>query len=94
MTAQLTKGARSAISRVEDELADIVEAVRLGREHTLDPLYTRDRYEEILDAVARLKRRLRDEVEPLLMRRDPTTEQRFAELEERIASLEAERRLR
>ena len=94
MTTQLARGARNAISRVEEEFADIVEAVRMAKDNRLDPLYVTDRLEEILDAVARGKRKLRDEVEPLLIRRDPTTEQRFAELEERVAMLEAERRLR
>lgn len=94
MSGQLARGARSAVQRVEDELDDIIEIVRLARDHRLDPLYVRDRLEEILDAVARGKRRLREDVEPLLVRRDPTTEQRLAEIEERLTSLEAERRLR
>lgn len=94
MTSQLARGARSAIQHVEAELNDIIDAVQLARDHRLDPLYVRDRLEEILDAVARGKRRLREDVEPLLVRRDPTTEQRLAEIEERLTSLETERRLR
>lgn len=90
---QLARGARNAIQRVEDEYDEIVDACKLAKEHSLDPRYVRDRLEEILDAVARGKRRLRDEVEPLLIRRDPATEQRLAEIEERLASVEAAQRL-
>lgn len=91
---QLARGARTAIQHIEDEYDEVVEACQLAKEHLLDPKYVRDRIEEILDAVARGKRRLRDEVEPLLIRRDPALEQRLVEIEERLAALTAEIRLR
>lgn len=96
MTQQLARGARQALNRVEDECEDIREAVRLLDGHRYDPLYVHDRVVEIEDALARLARRLREDVEPLLIRQDirRNLDGRFAEIEDRLASLEAERRLR
>ena len=94
MTQQLTRHARQALNRVEDECEDIRDAAQLADTHRHDPAYVRDRMAEIFDALARLERKLEREIEPLLVRRDPTLEQRFADLEERVASLEAARLLR
>lgn len=94
MTQQLARGARQALNRVEDQGDDIREAVRLLDGHRYDPVYVHDRVIEIEDALAQLFRCLREDVEPLLMRRDPGLEQWRGEIEERLASLETERRLR
>lgn len=88
MTQQLARGARQALNRVEDQGEDIREAVRLLDAHRYDPVYVHDRVMEIEDAVAKLFRHLREDVEPLLIRRDPGLENRLAEIEERIAALE------
>lgn len=94
MTQQLARGARQAMDRVSDEIADAREALELLLVHAYDRHYTIDRGGEIEQALNRLERLLKYEIEPMLVRREPTTEQRLADLEERIATLEAERQLR
>lgn len=92
MTQQLTRHARKAMDRVEAEIEDAREALNLLMTHRHDPHYVKDRGEEIYDALARLEWKLEKEIEPYLLRREPSVEQRLAELEARIADLESERR--
>lgn len=92
MTTQLARGARAVLNRLEDEVRDAREATQLADQHRLDPVYVHDRLVEIEDALARLTRAMRDELEPILQRRDPSIEQRLLEIERRLGIVEHELR--
>jgi len=85
---QRTRGARDPLERIEDAIRDIREACKLGSQDAHDPRFVVERFAEIEDDIATIARAIREELEPLLLRRSPKTESRLDRLEEADAERE------
>lgn len=90
---RLQRGGRQLIDQLLADLADIDQLAGLDRKEVLfHPRLAADNLIEILDVVARMRRRLRDDLEPALERheRNGTTRglhDRVAELERLVAQI-------
>jgi septation ring formation regulator EzrA len=91
---RLRRGGREALDQMDLDLEDAQRALAHAR-HWVDrrePIDAARALAELEEALWRLKRRLHEDVEPLLQRRDdgqPTLTDRVADLEERLAQMEA-----
>lgn len=98
MTKQ--RGARQLLEQLRADLAEMDEVANLSlREVKFDPEAAYNALVEIRDLAERVRRRLREDLEPMLERNDRNREaasvpDRIASLEQRVDTLEAELRPR
>ncbi len=92
--AQLMRGARDAIDQILADLTAISDLADLDRKAVIfDPVNAANRLEDIRDQIETMRRRVHDELTPLLERAERNREtagipDRVTDLERRLAELE------
>lgn len=89
---QLTKGARTALDRIEALATDIkAELAHASAQAKFDPDAARDHIAQALDYLDDILMVTTDKLTPLLERQAPEYEKRLTALEQRVRDIEAAR---
>ena len=87
--SQTIRGGRAIIDRLLAGLAALDELAAEASEHAVrNPLRAKDRADDIRDEVRQLLYLIRDELEPMLLRRDKAGSSQLDDILSRLAALE------
>lgn len=90
---QLTKYARQALDRIEEDISEIAALRKRATREALDQTMVKLLMEKIENVEARMRRHIASEIEPLLERQAPQLEKRVSILEEQLRKIARELRI-
>lgn len=90
---QLTKYARQALDRLEEDISEIAALRKRATREALDQTMVKLLMEKIENIEARMRRHIASEIEPLLERQAPQLEKRVSLLEEQLRKIASELRI-
>lgn len=90
---QLTKYARQALDRLEEDISEIAALRKRATREALDQTMVKLLMEKIENIEARMRRHIASEIEPLLERQAPQLEKRVAVLEAQMHKISNDLRI-